>query len=30
MNKRNQSYEMLSDTLQKDQKSRDTIIGNIR
>jgi hypothetical protein len=30
MNKRNQSYEMVSDVLQKDQKTRDSIIGNLR
>lgn len=30
MNKRNQSYEMVSDVLQKDQKTRDTITGNLR
>ncbi|MCX5769436.1 MAG: hypothetical protein NTZ09_04070 [Candidatus Hydrogenedentes bacterium] len=30
MNKRNQSYEVVSDVLQKDQKTRDTITGNLR
>ncbi|MCX5769437.1 MAG: hypothetical protein NTZ09_04075 [Candidatus Hydrogenedentes bacterium] len=30
MNKRNQSYETVSDVLQKDQKTRDTIVGNLR
>ncbi len=30
MNKRNQAYETVSDVLQKDQKTRDSIVGNLR
>lgn len=30
MNKRNQAYETVSDVLNKDQKTRDTITGNLR
>ena len=30
MNKRNQAYETVSNVLQKDQKTRDTITGNLR
>ncbi|MCX5769559.1 MAG: DUF1521 domain-containing protein [Candidatus Hydrogenedentes bacterium] len=30
MNKRNQEYEQISNTLQKDQKTRDSITGNLR
>jgi hypothetical protein len=30
MDKRNQRYEQASNTLQKDQKTRDTIVGNTR